>query len=206
MEVFNIMPTSHENTELEELEHILREKSVRFGNFTLASGETSDVYVDCKLTTLSPSAMPLIGRAFLGILHQKGWSPEAVGGLTVGADPIAFAISREGLDKGKLINAFIVRKESEKHGMQRFIEGLETTAGRQVVIIDDVCTKGGSTAQAIEKAVEAGMRVLGAICLVDREMGATSLLQTRFGLTLASIFTLSDLRRRQDHSRVHDAA
>ena len=184
--------------ELSRLKSILRDKSVRFGAFTLASGETSDVYVDCKLTTCSPNAMPLIGRAFLRKLHSRGWLPEAVGGLTLGADPIAFAIARESLDTDRPISAFIVRKEPKKHGMQRYIEGLDQTEGRQVVILDDVCSKGGSTAQAIEKAKAAGMLVLGALCLVDREMGATELLDSRFGCPLDSIFKLTDLRTEQN--------
>jgi orotate phosphoribosyltransferase len=184
--------------ELSQLKVILRGKSVRFGTFTLASGETSDVYVDCKLTTCLPNAMPLIGRACLRKLHSRGWLPEAVGGLTLGADPIAYAIARESLETGHPINAFIVRKEPKKHGMQRYIEGLDQTEGRQVVIIDDVCSKGGSTAQAIEKAKAAGMHVLGALCLVDREMGAAELLDSRFGCALDSIFKLSDLRTQDE--------
>ena len=187
-----------EVAELSQLKEILRRKSVRFGTFTLASGATSDVYVDCKLTTCSPRAMPLIGRAFLRKLHSRGWVPEAVGGLTLGADPIACAIARESLSMEQPINAFIVRKEPKKHGMQRYIEGLDQTEGRQVVIIDDVCSKGGSTAQAIEKAKAAGMHVLGALCLVDREMGAAEMLDRRFGCPLDSIFKLSDLRTDQD--------
>src|SRR5437879_4046464 len=187
-----------EAADLSQLKDILRSKSVRFGTFTLASGETSDVYVDCKLTTCSPQAMPLIGRAFLRKLHSRGWLPEAVGGLTLGADPIAFAIARESLETAQPIDAFIVRKEPKKHGMQRYIEGLDQTEGRRVVIIDDVCSKGGSTAQAIEQAKVAGMHVLGALCLVDREMGAAELLDRRFGCALDSIFKLSDLRTQPD--------
>src|SRR5579863_804116 len=81
-----------------KLQEILRTKSVRFGKFTLASGATSDVYVDCRLTTCNPHAMPLIGRLFLRKIQEKKWLPDAVGGLTMGADPIAFAIGRESLD------------------------------------------------------------------------------------------------------------
>jgi len=188
------MSQPHTDNEVLLLKEILCTKSVRFGDFTLASGERSGIYVDGKLTTCSPEAMPLVGRTFIRKIRACGWHPEAVGGLTVGADPIAFSIARESLDSGPPINAFIVRKEPKKHGMQRFIEGLEQTNGKQVVIIDDVCTTGGSTAQAIEKAVAAGMQVLGAICLVDREMGAAELLKERFGLALERVFVLSDLR------------
>src|SRR5271170_2718149 len=136
------------------------------GNFTLHSGEKSTVYVDGKLTTMIPEAMPLVGRAFLQKMRDRGWTPEAVGGLTLGADPIAFAIARESLESGPPIHAFVVRKEPKKHGTQKFVEGLESTEGKSVVILDDVCTKGDSTLQAILKAQDAGMRVLGAVCLV----------------------------------------
>lgn len=187
------MPAS-DTGELSHLKTLLCEKSVRLGEVTLASGQKSGIYVDGKLTTYSPEAMPLVGRAFLQKMAEMGWVPEAVGGLTLGADPIAFAIARESLETGRPIRAFVVRKEPKKHGMQRFIEGMENTSGRQVVLVEDVCTTGGSTAQAIEKVLAAEMRILGAICLVDREMGGKSLLQERFGLTLASIFTLSGLK------------
>lgn len=176
------------------LKDILCRESVQLGDFTLVSGAKSSVYVDAKLTTCLPEAMPLAGRVFLRKIEERGWFPEAVGGLTLGADPISFAIARESIDQaGRPIRAFVVRKETKKHGMGRFIEGLENPSGRSVVIIDDVCTKGGSTAQAIEKAKEAGMHVLGAICLVDRQQGAAELLQEKFGCALASIFRLAEL-------------
>jgi len=167
------------------------------GSFTLHSGEKSTVYVDGKLTTMVPEAMPLVGRAFLQKMRECGWTPEAVGGLTLGADPIAFAIARESLETGHPISAFVVRKEPKKHGTQKFIEGLESTEGKSVVMLDDVCTRGDSTAQAIVKAQDAGMRVLGAICLVDRQQGATELLAGN-GIVLASIFTLAELVAHKD--------
>jgi orotate phosphoribosyltransferase len=179
--------------ERSELKAILCRKSVRVGNFTLASGEKSSVYVDSKLTSCSPEAMPLIGRLFLQKMNECGLHPEAVGGLTLGADPIAFAIARESLDTPHPLNAFVVRKDPKVHGMGRVIAGLENFRDLPVVIIDDVCTKGGSTAQAIESAQAAGMNILGAICLVDRCQGATELLQERFGIHLESIFTLPEL-------------
>jgi len=175
------------------LRDILVRKSLSTdGDFTLHSGEKSPVYVDGKLTTCFPQAMPLVGKVFLQKMRERRWFPEAVGGLTVGADPIAFSIARESLEAGTPVNAFIVRKEPKKHGKQKFIEGLEQTEGKNVVIIDDVCTKGDSTAQAILKAQEAGMLVLGAICLVDRQQGATELL-LRKGVVLDSVFTLAEL-------------
>lgn len=185
---------SDESSDRSALKKMLQRSSVRFGNFTLVSGEKSDVYVDCKLTTYTPQAMPLIGRLILRKFAARGWQPEAVGGLTLGADPIAFAVARESVSEAKSMAAFVIRKEPKKHGMERFIEGLEKTEGLPVVVIDDVCTKGGSTLQAIEKAKQAGMRVIGAICLVDREMGARELIEGQHGCPFESIFKLSELR------------
>jgi orotate phosphoribosyltransferase len=162
------------------------------GSFTLHSGEKSTVYVDGKLTTLTAEAMPLVGRAFLEKMQQRGWTPEAVGGLTLGADPIAFAIARESLEAGPSIDAFVVRKEPKKHGTEKFIEGVSTSEGKSVVMLDDVCTRGESTLQAILKAQDAGMCVLGAICLVDRQQGATELLAGK-GIVLEHVFTLAEL-------------
>jgi orotate phosphoribosyltransferase len=188
--------------DLSKLKALLCQRSVQLGEFTLASGEKSNVYVDAKLTSLLAEAMPIIGRVFLHKMRECGWFPSAVGGLTVGADPIAFAIARESIQDGP-IRAFIVRKEPKKHGMGRFIEGLEEkdARGLPVVIIDDVCTKGGSTAQAVDKATQAGMHVLGAVCLVDREQGAAELLKEKFGLALASIFILSELVAHKNESK-----
>lgn len=179
------------------LREILSKKSVQFGSFTLVSGQKSDVYVDCKLTTCDPRAMPMIGRLFLAKMDEKGWSPDAVGGLTLGADPIAFAIARESTERQahRPIDAFIVRKERKPHGMQKLVEGIAQPEGRRVVILDDVCTKGESTATAIRNAKSVGMEILGAVCLIDREAGASELLSTEFGVELASIFKLSDFRK-----------
>jgi len=175
------------------LKDLLCRQSVRLGDFTLASGKKSSVYVDSKLTTFLPQAMPLIGRLFLRKMDECGWSPDAAGGLTLGADPIAFAVARESLDTDRPIPAFVVRKEEKTHGMGRTIAGLENPHGIRVVIIDDVCTTGSSTEQAIEATQHAGMHILGAICLVDRQQGATELLRERFGVRLESIFTLQEL-------------
>ncbi|MGA8030724.1 MAG: orotate phosphoribosyltransferase [Bryobacteraceae bacterium] len=180
--------------DLISLKAALLKKSIRFGDFTLVSGDKSDVYVDAKLTTCSAQWISVVGRVFLRKIQARQWFPEAVGGLTLGADPIALAIACESMRTGAPINAFIVRKEEKAHGRKRSIEGLEHTAGVPVVILDDVCTRGESTATAIEKAIAADMIVLGAICLVDREMQAGELIASRFGAQLERIFTLSELR------------
>src|SRR5262249_37429318 len=106
----------------------------------------------------------------------------------------AFAIARESLATAQPINAFVVRKAPKEHGKGKFIEGIDDPRGVPVVILDDVCTKGGSTGQAIEKAHDAGMVVLGAICLVDRQQGPTELLRDSYDCHLTSIFTLSELK------------
>jgi orotate phosphoribosyltransferase len=186
--------TSTPSQDLAELRDILKKKSVQFGTFTLASGQTSDVYIDCRLTTCDPRAMPLVGRLFLLKIEEKMWFPDAIGGLTMGADPIAFATARESLDRPPVIDCFVVRKERKQHGRQKLVEGLDSTEGRKVVIVEDVCTRGESTALAIENARSAGMEILGAVCLIDREAGATELLRDKYGVELASIFKLSDFR------------
>jgi orotate phosphoribosyltransferase len=177
----------------EKLREILRERSVRTGEFKLVSGRTSSVYVDGKLTTLCAQAMPLMGRLFLSKIDENGWKPQAIGGLSLGADPIAIAVARESLERESAVDAFLVRKEAKKHGTQKYIEGVDRTQDLPVVIVDDVCTTGGSTAEAIVRASEAGMRVLGAICLVDRESGAQEMLRNRFACAFHWIFTLSEL-------------
>jgi len=182
------------DSDRDQLKTLLRQHSVRFGQFKLVSGQTSDVYVDAKLTTCRAAAMPLIGRLFLKKIAERGWSPAAVGGLTLGADPIAMAIAHESSGK---IDAFVVRKEPKKHGTMKFVEGLVELNGTPVVIIDDVCTTGGSTVTAIENARAAGLQILGAVCLVDREMGAAQNIEA-LGCPFDRIFTLSELKEPKD--------
>lgn len=177
----------------EQLAALLRRFSVRRGDFTLVSGQRSEWYVDAKLTTCSAAAMPLVGRLFLDKLAARGWEPAAVGGLTMGADAIAFSIARESVDHGLEIDAFVIRKETKKHGMKKFLEGIREPAGVTVVILDDVCTTGGSTVLAIERAREAGLEVLGAVCLVDREMGAEEAIEGGLKCPFDRIFRLRDL-------------
>ncbi len=179
----------------ERLRRILVDISVRRGEeFVLASGRRSSVYVDARLTTCRAEAMPLIGGLFLAKIAERGWRPAAVGGLTLGADPIVVAIARESLDHaGAPINAYLVRKEAKQHGTRRRIEGLSGSGALDVVVVDDVCTTGDSTVTAIEASREAGLSVLGAICLVDREEGARENIEVALGCPFDRIFTLADL-------------
>jgi len=172
------------------------------GTFKLSSGAESSVYIDAKRTAFHAPAMPLIGRAFLRKIAECGWKPQAVGGRTLGADPISLSIARESLDLwASPIDAFSVRKEPKGHGTKRTIEGLSNPEGMRVVIVDDVCTGGGSTGDAIDKAREAGMTVLGCICFVDREQGATEFLARDYQSQLESIFKLSELVAYHDKVR-----
>jgi orotate phosphoribosyltransferase len=181
------------STDREQLKTLLRRHSVRFGEFKLVSGQTSSVYVDAKLTTCRAEAMPLVGRLFLQKIKQRGWRPAAVGGLTLGADPIAMAVARESSGTEMELDAFVIRKEPKKHGTMKFIEGLPGVPGTRVVILDDVCTTGGSTITAIQRAREASLEILGAICLVDREMGAAQNIAA-LDCPFDWIFTLSELK------------
>ncbi|MEZ5402790.1 MAG: orotate phosphoribosyltransferase [Bryobacteraceae bacterium] len=176
------------------LSQILSRYSVRRGGeFKLASGKSSNVYCDARVTTCRAQAMPLIGRLFLNEIATRGWRPHAVGGLTMGADPIVIAVARESLDSAIPMNAFLVRKEPKGHGKGRQIEGLadEETA-LDVVIVEDTSTTGGSALKAIDAAREAGHRVLGAITLVDREEGAREAVEAA-GYPFAAIFRIAEL-------------
>lgn len=175
------------------LRQLLTRYSVRRGDFVLASGKRSDIYCDARVTTCRAEAMPLIGRLFLDAMSRRGWRPAAVGGLTLGADPIVIAVARESVEAGPLINAFLVRKEAKGHGLRRQIEGLADEPPLDVVIVDDVCTSGGSTVNAIQAAREAGFTVLGAICLVDREEGAQARIEGEHNCLFDRIFSISEL-------------
>jgi orotate phosphoribosyltransferase len=176
----------------EQLKRLLAARSVRRGDFKLASGLTSNIYVDAKLTTLHAAAMPLVGRLILDKIRQHKWEPRAIGGLVLGADPIVSAVARESIEANAPIDAFLVRKDAKKHGLEKFIEGVNESVGLPVVIVDDVCTTGGSTIEAIEKARTAGMVVLGAICLVDREEGAEERLK-KLECAFDRVFKLTEL-------------
>ena len=176
--------------------HLLARLSFRAGEFRLASGTVSSYYIDCRVTTLHADGARLTGLAMLELFEKHGLRPAAVGGLTLGADPVVSAIaltSALGL-REKPVHGFVVRKGEKEHGMRRRIEGfLETDA--PVVVVDDVCTTGGSTIEAIEAARQAGMRVIGAACLVVREQaGAEAVREALAGEPFLHLFTADDLR------------
>jgi orotate phosphoribosyltransferase len=177
----------------EQLASMVRTRSVRHGQFTLVSGQTSEWYIDAKLTTCTARAMPLVGRLFLDRMAERGWAPQAVGGLTMGADAIAAAIARESIERGLEVDSFVIRKETKQHGTRKFLEGMIEPAGKAVVILDDVCTTGGSTMLAIERARESGLLVLGAICLVDREMGAEANIREHLQCPFDRVFRFGEI-------------
>src|SRR5437899_4842085 len=148
----------------QELLRLLASKSFRLGQFKLSSGGTSDYYIDCRTTTLAAKGARLTGQVVLDEIRNRGWKPRAIGGLTMGADPIVVAVS---VVSGEL-DGFLVRKAEKQHGTGQRIEGFRKK-GAKVVIVDDVCTTGASTVQAIEAAREFGFEVVGAMCLVERE-------------------------------------
>src|ERR1700722_13523036 len=151
-------------TSRSELLRLLACKSFRLGQFKLSSGATSDYYIDCRTTTLDAKGSRLAGQVFFDEIRQRGWKPQAIGGLTMGADPIVVAVS---VVSGEL-DGFLVRKAEKQHGTGQRIEGFRDK-GARVVIVDDVCTTGASTVQAIAAAREYGFEVVGVICLVERE-------------------------------------
>lgn len=190
--------------QLHELIRFVRTHSYREGNFTLASGQKSSYYVDLKATTLHPEGAYLIGELALDVLEREavslGQPIEAVGGLTLGADPLATAISLAARARGKTWPAFIVRKESKGHGTSRWIEGTENLrAGANVLVLEDVVTTGGSSILAIEKLRDAGYNPLAALTVVDREQGGAKKI-TALGVRFLSLMSLVEVRAAQPNS------
>src|SRR3954470_24079506 len=174
-----------------QLIELLARRSVRRGNFTLASGRQSSFYIDCRLTTMSPKGLSSIGPIGLSLIREQGWEPDSVGGLTLGADPVSYAISYASADSGKPLRAFTVRKEAKAHGTGKLIEGPFETNDR-VVVIEDVITTGGSALKAVEAIRGAGATILGVLAVVDREEGGREAIEAA-GIQAASIARVSEI-------------
>lgn len=176
----------------QELVSLLARKSFKLGEFKLSSGGTSDYYIDCRTTTLDARGAKLTGEVFLEEIQKRGWKPQAIGGLTMGADPIVVSVA---VVSGN-IQGFLVRKAEKQHGTGRRIEGF-AEKGAHVVIVDDVCTTGSSTIQAIEAAREFGFEVVGAMCLVERgeAKGRPNVEKAAAPASFVSIFTADDVRK-----------
>jgi len=171
---------------------MLAHKSFRLGEFQLSSGSTSDYYIDCRATTLDARGAQLVGEVFLDEIREQGWEADAIGGLTMGADPIVVAVA---VTSGTM-HGFLVRKAEKQHGTGQRIEGFREK-GVPVVIVDDVCTTGASTVQAIEAAREFGFEVVGVMCLVERQdaHGRPNVEKAATPATFISIFTATDVRK-----------
>jgi orotate phosphoribosyltransferase len=176
----------------QDLLRMLASKSFRLGQFKLSSGTNSDYYVDCRTTTLSAKGSRLTGQVFLDEIRARRWKAKAIGGLTLGADPIVVAVT---VTSGEL-NGFLVRKAEKQHGTGQRIEGFQEK-GAPVVIVDDVCTSGASTIQAIEAARDFGFEVTGVMCLVERQEagGRPSVEKAAAPAQFVSIYTANDVRK-----------
>ena len=174
---------------------MLAEKSFRLGSFKLSSGGTSDYYIDCRLTTLDAAGAVATGEAVLEAIRERGWRADAIGGLTMGADPIVVATSVISAQQGAPINGFLVRKAEKTHGTGQRIEGY-CEKGARVVIVDDVCTTGASTVQAIEAARDFGFEVAGVLCLVERQEagGRVHVEESAAPAPFVALFTANDVR------------
>ena len=176
----------------QELLRLLATKSFRLGDFKLSSGGRSDYYIDCRTTTLDARGAQLTGQVFREEIRHRGWNPEAIGGLTMGADPIVVAVA---VTSGTL-NGFLIRKAEKQHGTGQRVEGFRGK-GARVVIVDDVCTTGASTIQAIETAREFGFDVAGVMCLVEREEahGRADVEKAAAPAPFIALFTANDVRK-----------
>jgi orotate phosphoribosyltransferase len=175
----------------ERLAKMLRQKSFSFGNFRLSSGQESKYYFDCKLTTLDPEGAFLTGAAVMEAIDELALAPEAIGGMTMGADPIVSATIVASHMLGAPLPGFLIRKEHKEHGKQKRIEGFDVS-NKRVLIIDEVCTTGKSIFEAIEAVQNENGEILGVVSFVDREEGGSEEIRKR-GYRYKSIFTARQL-------------
>ncbi|MCC2336215.1 orotate phosphoribosyltransferase [Cellulomonas wangsupingiae] len=181
-------------TPRDQLIALVRDLAVVHGRVTLSSGKEADYYVDLRRVTLHHRAAPLIGHLLLDLLEEVGLGTaeiDAVGGLTLGADPVATALLHAAASRGQDLDAFVVRKEAKAHGMQRRIEGPDV-AGRRVVVVEDTSTTGGSPVTAVQAVREAGGEVVGVATIVDRGTGAREVIEA-LGVPYHHLFDLADL-------------
>ena len=183
--------TVAEMTYRDQLKHLLLERSVRFGNFTLSSGGSSTYYIDARRTTMSAEGQVLVGRVGYEIVSQSGLAPTHLGGLTMGADPISYAIAHRSHLEGHPLDGFSVRKEAKHHGTGNRVEGGLDPSSR-CLVIEDTLTTGKSTLSAVEALREHGVTVVGVLALVDRSDNAEELFR-EIGLPLLSFFPVKEL-------------
>lgn len=186
-------------TDTADLVTLLAERSVRTGSFTLASGRTSSYYIDARATTMSAHGLEVIGRLGLRAIRDSGWAPDLVGGLTLGADPVAYAIALASRAAPPVVDAFTVRKDAKQHGTLRRIEGC-FRPGATVVVIEDVVTRGRSALRAVEAVRAEGGTVVGILAVVDREEGGRQTIEDA-GVPLRTLVSLTDLGLTTTHHR-----
>lgn len=183
--------TSDPTKAIARLTELLRQRSLTHGDFVLASGRRSTFYIDARKTTMSGEGQALIGAAGLAALQSHGWRPRAVGGLTLGADPVAYAIAHAARLAGTALDAFTVRKQAKDHGTGRRVEGC-LAAGDHVVVIEDVITTGRSALDAVAVVRAEGASVLGVLAVIDRQEGGREAIEAA-GLPVAALVTARDL-------------
>lgn len=169
---------------------MLAERSARRGRFVLSSGRTSTLYIDARLTTMSPDGLALIGPLGLAAVRDAGWAPDAVGGLTLGADPVAYAVAYASALAATAavpaVRAFTVRKAPKTHGTAQLIEG-PFRSGDRTVVVEDVITTGGSALRAVEAVRAAGGQVVGVLAVVDREEGGREAIEQAAGVPVLAL-------------------
>ena len=175
----------------DSLPHLLAERSARRGHFTLASGRQSTLYIDARLTTMSPEGLSLIGPLAYETLIQSAWQVQSIGGLTLGADPISYAIAYASARTTRPLRAFSVRKEAKLHGTGKLVEG-PFQEGDRVAVIEDVITTGGSALRAVDAIRAAGGIVTGVLALVDREEGGREAILDS-GLSVMTLVTATEI-------------
>ena len=178
-------------TTQKHLIELIEQRALKRGSFTLASGRTASFYLDAKQVVLDAQGSMLVGRAILQRLQDLGGLPEAIGGMSIGADPITSAAVTMAGVAGLSLKGFMVRKEPKGHGMQRYVEG-PVEPGQRVVIVEDVTTTGGSSLLAIDRATEFGLRVERVVTVIDRLAGAAEAFAAR-GIPLEPLVTIRDL-------------
>lgn len=188
-------------TERQRLIKLLAERSVKTGRFTLASGKISDFYIDARITTMSPEGLALIGPLAIQIFKTAAWELDAIGGLTLGADPISYSISYASNLAPPLLRAFTIRKEAKSHGAGKLIEGTFQQDDR-VVIVEDVVTTGHSALRAIDAVKAAGGHIAGVFALVDREEGGREAIEDA-GYEVISVTHRRELMSFTSHSSEH---
>jgi orotate phosphoribosyltransferase len=175
----------------ERLLELLRERSLERGDFVLSSGARSDLYIDCRRTTMHSEGQTLVGRLAWEALRTSGLAPDCVGGLTMGADPVAYSIAYTSWLSGRPVDAFSVRKQAKEHGRGRRIEGC-FSAGDRVVVIEDVITSGGSALDACAAVEAEGGKVLAVLAVLDREEGGRTKIESA-GYPVMTLFRVSEL-------------